>query len=126
VVFPSIPFAVFFPIVLAISWALMARPIAWKPFMLAASYVFYAAAGPTFCLLLAGVTLANQLAAVLISRAEGERRRRILVGSAVALDLFVLGVFKYYSFFVGQLASTLGHLGLGRRCRCSRSRCRSA
>ena len=112
-VFPSIPFAVFFPIVLAISWALMARPIAWKPFMLAASYVFYAAAGPTFCLLLAGVTLANQLAAVLISRAEGERRRRILVGSAVALDLFVLGVFKYYSFFVGQLASTLGHLGLG-------------
>ena len=35
-VFPSIEFAVFFPPVLALSWALMPRPRLWKPFILAA------------------------------------------------------------------------------------------
>ena len=54
--FPTVQFAIFFPIVLALSWALMSRPALWKPFILLASYVFYAAASPIFCLLLAGVT----------------------------------------------------------------------
>ena len=45
-VFPPIEFAVFFPPVLALSWALMPRPRLWKPFILAMSYVFYAAAEP--------------------------------------------------------------------------------
>ena len=39
-VFPTVQFAVFFPIVLALSWALMRRQGVWKPFMLSASYVF--------------------------------------------------------------------------------------
>jgi alginate O-acetyltransferase complex protein AlgI len=111
--FPTVQFAIFFPLVLALSWALMPRPRLWKPFMLAASYVFYAAAGWRFCLLLAGVTLANQTAAVLLHRTEDERRRQWIVAGAVALDLGALGVFKYYSFFVQQWANVLGDLGLG-------------
>ena len=67
--FPTVQFAIFFPIVLALSWALMSRPRLWKPFIIVASYVFYAAASPIFCLLLAGVTLWNHLAAQLIARA---------------------------------------------------------
>src|SRR5918997_2367094 len=98
VVFPTIQFAVFFPIVLALSWALMPRQHVWKPFMLAASYLFYSAASATFCLLLAGVTLGNQAAAQLVHRTDDERRRRLIVGIAVALDLATLGVFKYYGF----------------------------
>ena len=35
-VFPTIQFAIFFPIVLALSWALMRRQNVWKPFILAA------------------------------------------------------------------------------------------
>ena len=42
--FPTVQFAIFFPIVLAISWALMSRPSLWKPFIIFASYVFYASA----------------------------------------------------------------------------------
>jgi alginate O-acetyltransferase complex protein AlgI len=52
-VFPSFEFAFFFPVVLALSWALMPRPRLWKPFVLAASYLFYAAASPRYCILLA-------------------------------------------------------------------------
>ena len=46
--FPTIEFAIFFPVVLAISWLLMPRQPLWKPFIVVASYVFYAAADPRF------------------------------------------------------------------------------
>ena len=111
--FPSVQFAIFFPIVLTISWALMSRPRLYKPFILLASYVFYAAASWRFCFLLAGMTLGNQLAAVLMGRTESDARRRAIVTCAVALDLAVLGVFKYYSFFAQQFDDALAHMGLG-------------
>jgi alginate O-acetyltransferase complex protein AlgI len=110
--FPTAQFAIFFTIVLAISWALMSRPSLWKPFIIVASYIFYASASWRFCFLLAGVTAGNQLAAVLLHRTDDERRRRLIVGVAVALDLGVLGIFKYYSFFIQQFADVLGHVGL--------------
>ena len=110
--FPTVQFAIFFPIVLAISWWLMPKPKAWKPFILFASYVFYASAGWRFIFLLAAVTVANQLAAVMVHRADTERRRKLIVTIAVGFDLGLLGIFKYYSFFVQQWADALGSLGL--------------
>ncbi len=112
-VFPTVQFAVFFPIVLVLSWALMPRQHVWKPFMLAASYLFYSAADPRFCLLLAGVTLGNQAAAKLVHRTEDERRRKLIVGVAVALDLATLGLFKYYGFFAEETNALLDKVGLG-------------
>jgi alginate O-acetyltransferase complex protein AlgI len=112
-VFPSIEFAIFFPIVLALSWALMPWPRVWKPFILVASYGFYAAASPRYCLLLAGVTLANQLGAVLVHRTADARRRKWIVGLTVAFDLAVLGVFKYYGFFADEIGGFLDGIGLG-------------
>jgi alginate O-acetyltransferase complex protein AlgI len=113
VVFPSVEFAVFFPVVLGISWILMPHPRAWKPFALAVSYVFYAAADPRFCLLLAGVTLANQLAATLLERTASDRLKNWIVAATVAVDLLALGFFKYYGFFIDSVGRLLEHLGLG-------------
>jgi D-alanyl-lipoteichoic acid acyltransferase DltB (MBOAT superfamily) len=114
-IFPTVEFAVFFPPVLALSWALMSRPRLWKPFILAMSYVFYAAANPKFCLLIAGVTLGNQAAATLVTRTRNERTKTRITAAAVILDLGVLGFFKYYSFFVSDIEGLLDdfHLGLG-------------
>src|SRR3954454_6249633 len=112
-VFPSIEFAVFFPPVLALSWALMPRPALWKPFVLLASYVFYAAANPKFCLLLAGVTLANQAGAILVTRTTSDRARNWIVAATVAVDLGALGVFKYYGFFAQDIDRVLSSVGLG-------------
>lgn len=106
--FPTVEFVVFFLAVFGLSWALMGRPAVWKPFMLAASYLFYAAADPRFCLLLAGITLWNQAMAIQIARG-----RPRLVVLAVAVDLLVLGVFKYYGFFVGDVGDVLDGIGLG-------------
>jgi D-alanyl-lipoteichoic acid acyltransferase DltB (MBOAT superfamily) len=113
VVFPSFEFAIFFPVVLAVSWLLMPRPGLWKPFILTASYVFYAAASVKYCALLAGVALANQAGAVLVGRQEDERRRTWITGAVVALDLGVLGLFKYYGFFTQQIGDFLDSIGLG-------------
>ena len=112
-VFPSFQFAFFFPVVLALSWALMPYPRVWKPFVLAASYLFYAAASPRYCILLAAVTLANQAAAVLVQRARDDRSRKWIVAITVGLDLGVLGVFKYYGFFVDEWGRFLDSIGLG-------------
>jgi len=52
VLFPTVEFAILFALALPLSWAVMPRPHAWKPVMLAVSYAFYAAADWRFCLLL--------------------------------------------------------------------------
>jgi alginate O-acetyltransferase complex protein AlgI len=111
--FPTVQFGIFFPIVLALSWALMSRPWAWKPFILAASYVFYAAASPIFCVLLGAVTVWNHLAAQAIMRSEAQRTKSIVTGVAVTGNLAALGVFKYYSFFTQAVARVLHSVSLG-------------
>jgi alginate O-acetyltransferase complex protein AlgI len=114
VLFPTVEFAIFFPIVLTISWALMPRQDWWKPFIVLASYVFYAAADPRFCLLLAAITLVSQLAVVALDRTEDERARKWITGGGVAFCLGVLGVFKYYGFFVQDVGDALDwfHMGM--------------
>ena len=115
VLFPTVEFAILFALVLPLSWALMPRPHAWKPVMLAVSYAFYAAADWHFCLLLGGVTVGNQLAARATARAGGggTRAGRRICAAAVGADLAVLGVFKYYGFFVEEVNGTLDGVGLG-------------
>jgi alginate O-acetyltransferase complex protein AlgI len=110
--FPTVQFAIFFPIVLALSWALMPKQRLWKPFIVLASYVFYAAADPRFCILLAAVTLLNQAAAKAIHASEDERRRKWITDVAVALDLGLLAVFKYYGFFAQNVDDLLNTWGL--------------
>ncbi|HET9050392.1 MAG TPA: MBOAT family protein, partial [Candidatus Dormibacteraeota bacterium] len=64
------------------------------------------------CLLLAGVTVGNQLAATRIARLEG-RRRRSLLAVTIAADLGVLGYFKYAGFFASSFVNALQSMGLG-------------
>jgi alginate O-acetyltransferase complex protein AlgI len=112
--FPSVQFAIFFPIVLTISWALMSRPQYWKPFILVASYIFYACASPIYCLLLAGVTLWNHFASTLMARVGATTRAaRWICITAVTGDLLCLGFFDYYTFFSQSVANVLHAVSLG-------------
>jgi alginate O-acetyltransferase complex protein AlgI len=99
--------------VLALSWALMTRQALWKVFIVAVSYVFYAAADPRFCLLLAAITIVSQLAVVGIHRSEDPRRRKQIMAAGVVFDLGLLAVFKYYGFFVEDVGDVLDVVGLG-------------
>ena len=110
--FPTTDFAIFFCIVFLLHWLLKPAAPAWKLFMIAASYVFYAWWDPRFVWLLAGVTAVAQLGALAVHRSEGERRRRLVLFGSVAATLAPLLYFKYYGFFTLNITNTLDTFGL--------------
>jgi D-alanyl-lipoteichoic acid acyltransferase DltB (MBOAT superfamily) len=110
--FPTITFALFFMIVLPLSWLLMPRRRRWKIFMIAASYFFYGYWNPWFCLLIAASTIGNQLVAQRIhgSTDDTTKRRWLILG--LVGNLGVLGYFKYYDFFVSEATNLLHRVGI--------------
>jgi alginate O-acetyltransferase complex protein AlgI len=110
--FPTPTFAIFLLVVLPLSWALMSRQRAWRPFMLLASYVFYAWWDWKFVFLLASSTIVNHVFAVAIFRAANARLRRGYLFVAVAFDLGLLGYFKYAGFFVSSAENFLANIGI--------------
>ena len=113
--FPTVEFAIFFPVVLALSWALMSRPSIWKPFIVAVSYLFYASANWKFCFL----HRAPSSSATSSARGSSTAPTTTATGASgscappSALDLLVLGTFKYYAFFVTDIDRVLGAASLG-------------
>jgi alginate O-acetyltransferase complex protein AlgI len=112
VLFPTATFAIFFLIVLPLSWLTMPWPHRWRPFIVVASYVFYSWWDWRFVLLLAGCTLWNQVLAVRIWRSTVKAQRRALLVLALAGDVGVLGYFKYYDFFVSSTDNMASYVGL--------------
>jgi len=105
--FNSLQFLVFFPVVTALFFVLPHR-FRWV-LLLGASCVFYMAFVPAYILILLFTIVIDYAAGLLIEGAPGSRRRFYLALSLLA-NLGVLGVFKYYNFFVGN-ASALLHWG---------------
>ena len=112
--FPTLEFAIFFLAVFGISWELRRRPESRKVFLLGASYLFYGWWDWRFTALLAGSSLINYAGGRLIGLAKTERERKALLGITVALNLVILGFFKYYGFFLDSLADLLVSAGLER------------
>jgi alginate O-acetyltransferase complex protein AlgI len=112
VIFPTIEFALFFAVVLTVSWLLLPHPRRWKIFILAASYFFYGSWDWRFCFLLAFTTVADHTIGGLIYRRSDPviRKRLLILGLVVSLG--VLGYFKYYDFFVSSLINLLAPLGI--------------
>lgn len=79
--------------------------------MLAFSLIFYAWAGPVYLLLLVGMTLVDWFAGIGISRASragkpGWRRAALVAG--VTVNLTLLCVFKYLTFFLENTHTLFG------------------
>ena len=110
--FPTTTFAVFFIVVLFLSWLLMPHPQRWRVFIVTASFVFYAAWDWKFILLLGFSVVWNWIAGLAISRAATPAGRKSLVALAVAVNLGLLGYFKYYNFFISSGTNALAVVGL--------------
>src|SRR3954451_25303829 len=110
--FPTATFAIFFLIVLPLSWLAMPNVHRWRPFILVASYVFYSWWDWRFIFLLAGCTLWNQFLAVRIHREPTQAQKKLLLVIALAGDLGLLGYSKYYDFFVSSSQNMAGMVGL--------------
>ena len=106
--FPTVTFAVFFLIVLPVSWALMPHQRAWRVWILVASYLFYGWWNWRYVFLLAASTVVNHVLAVGIYRADRVSLRKLLLALAVGFDLGLLAWFKYAGFFATTADNVLG------------------
>jgi D-alanyl-lipoteichoic acid acyltransferase DltB (MBOAT superfamily) len=111
VLFPTIDFAIFFGIVFIGNWRLVRFSVAWKIFMLAASYVFYAWYDWRFIFLLAASTLINAAAGNLIHPARSPRVRKRVLHLALVADLGLLGFYKYFDFGAASIDNVLRDIG---------------
>jgi alginate O-acetyltransferase complex protein AlgI len=112
--FPTLEFALFFVAIFLLSWALRAHQEARKAILLAGSYFFYGYWDWRFLALLAGSSAFNYFAGLLIDGGGGPRVKQRLVIAAVAGNLIVLGIFKYYNFFIDSLTDLLLLIGAQR------------
>ena len=110
--FPTTDFALFLCLVFVGHWLLNHRPVAWKLFMIGASYVFYSWWDWRFVVLLASVSLLAQAGVVMTMRQAEANRRRAAAVVTVALLLAPLAYFKYYGFFSVNLTNAFQGLGL--------------
>jgi D-alanyl-lipoteichoic acid acyltransferase DltB (MBOAT superfamily) len=107
VLFNSLGYLIFLPIVVLLFWSCPQR---WRvPLLLVASYVFYMTWKPVYGLLILGLTLVNYLFGLAIARANS--KRKLWLCTAVTTNLIILGVFKYAYFTVDMLNQTLAPWG---------------
>lgn len=103
--FNSLEFALFLPIVFALYWLMSGKLKLQNLFVVVASYVFYGWWNWRFLLLIAFTTLCSWASGLLIERqvVKGKKTRWVSVAN-IAVNLTVLCVFKYYNFFVTSFA----------------------
>ena len=113
--FNSFEFAVFLPIVFLLYWFVFdyairrcRRQVLWQNlFVVAASYVFYGWWDWRFLLLIAFTTLCSFASGIGIEKAKGRGKRAVMVVNIV-INLLILGLYKYYDFFVESFAQMFG------------------
>ena len=80
--------------------------------LLAASYAFYAGWNWRFLGLIGLSTAVDFLSARIIEDNADERRRKLALFVSVAVNLGILGTFKYFDFFAESLEALAGSVGL--------------
>ena len=103
--FTSIEFLVFLPIVFALYW-LLNRHTKWQNLLVVvASYLFYGWWDWRFLLLIAFTSACSYVSGLLIG--NGRWRKTALWGNII-VNLGILGLFKYYDFFAVEFAQLFG------------------
>ena len=106
-IFHSLDFAIFFLLLVAAYWALPRR--GQNVLLLGASYVFYGWVHPWFLVLIAATTFIDYWSARGMDRWPG--RRKLCLGLAIVTNFGLLGFFKYFNFFVDNVAAALAMAG---------------
>src|ERR1700686_4549431 len=106
-IFTDWTFFVFFAIVSLGYWNIPSND--WrKIWLLAASCVFYAAWDWRFLGLVLFVILNTYAVTLQLMKEFGDRRRRLILTTGIAISLAVLGFFKYFNFFADTLTAVFG------------------
>ncbi|MFK7924716.1 MAG: MBOAT family protein [Bacteroidia bacterium] len=111
--FNSIEFAIFLPLVFLLYWSRLRRHLkAQNLLILVASYVFYGWWDYRFLALIIFSSALDYLIGFKVAQAPTKRIAKRWLGLSLMSNLGMLGVFKYYDFFVHSLMDGLGGMGL--------------
>lgn len=109
--FNSLHFLVFFPIVCIVYFILPS--LKWRNlFLLVASYYFYMNWEPIYALLLLSSTLITFLSALGIANSSEQRKKTVFLVGSLVLNLGVLFLFKYYNFAAENITLFLAKIGV--------------
>ncbi len=110
--FNSIDFALFLPIVLLLYWTVFARSLrVQNAFLLFASAVFYGWWDPRYLTLVFISAAIDWSVGLQLDRTGGSGRRKWLLALSMAANLGMLGFFKYYDFFATNFNEAFQFLG---------------
>jgi alginate O-acetyltransferase complex protein AlgI len=107
--FHSVPFALFLPILLVLDWLahrMLPKATAWRVrrvLYLVASYVFYAGWQWEYCSLLLFSTVIDYWVGRALGGEDRPGRRKLLLTVSLVSNLGLLSLFKYYDFARGTL-----------------------
>lgn len=111
--FNSLEFAIFLPVVFVLYWFVFQKNIkAQNLFILVVSYIFYGWWDWRFLSLLAFSSFIDYFVAHTLGTTDNQRKRKYLLWLSLVTNLGLLGVFKYFNFFSNSLADAFNSIGI--------------
>ncbi len=110
--FNSLDFAIFLPIVFVLYWFVTNRNLRMLNLLVvAASYLFYGWWDWRFLSLILFSTLVDYSVGLGLARYQQTNIRRLLLWTSIIVNLGFLGFFKYYNFFLDNFIQTFSFFG---------------
>ena len=110
--FNSIDFAIFLPVVFLLYWFVANKNLKIQNFLVVvASYFFYGWWDWQFLSLILFSTIIDYSVGIRLSREDNKSKRKILLWISILVNLGFLGFFKYYNFFLDNFVSAFSFFG---------------
>lgn len=110
--FNSLDFAVFLPIVFFLYWFVAQKNLRFQNALIVlASYFFYGWWDWRFLSLIIFSTIVDYLVALKLSKEKQKSKRKILLWTSIIVNLGFLGFFKYYNFFLETFIDAFSFFG---------------
>ncbi|MDG1916734.1 MAG: MBOAT family O-acyltransferase [Flavobacteriales bacterium] len=109
--FNSLDFAFFLPIVFALYWLAKRNIKLQNTILLISSYYFYACWDWRFLSLILISSLVDFLVGIALSNQEHVVKRKVLLWTSISVNIGFLAFFKYYNFFVEEFVAVFSMFG---------------
>lgn len=103
--FNSIDFMIFMPIVFMLYWAIPHK-FRWIV-LLISSYWFYMSWNPKYIVLIVGTTFISYISAIIIEKNKDNKKKKVTLITSITVLFLVLFFFKYFNFISESAASLL-------------------
>ena len=111
-IFNSLPFIIFLPIVFIIYWSLRNKNLKYQnSILLVSSYIFYGWWDWRFLSLIAFSTVVDYIIGIKIDNSKTKKEKMSFLLVSLIVNIGLLGFFKYFNFFITSFEESLNSLG---------------